>query len=159
MIDFAGVPELDHSDSPYYQAFRRMKDNTPSCSSSLKESLQREFWEVRRPTGFLDFKWHGAIGGRFGIRNWMAIPNDVDLNDIGYAGVYMGRTASKTHILYCIVPSMKHGESVAGETVDFGHERVRIGWRQEDVDGMVMQAYEIMMRMIAERGEYRESVE
>jgi hypothetical protein len=155
-LQLTGLQEIDQIQSPYYQAFKRMEDNKPKVSKGVIKSLQAQFFKERTDE-FLTWRgWMGAIGGRFCITNWMAIPNDVDLDDIGYVGVLRGQTRSKTHVLYCILPSMNHGEVLAWSTVDLGSERIRIGWKQEDLDAMVRQGYEIMMQMIAERGEYRE---
>jgi len=157
MIDFAGVPELDHSDSPHFQAFKRMEDNKPPYPTALLKELGAYVGLDCYKQPLPNFRgWFALMGGRAEIYNWQAIPNDADINDIGYVGIWRGVVASKDRpIIWCALPSMMHGDSVPGETIEVGTERVRIGYKQEDLDAMVVQGYEIMMRMIAEHGEYK----
>jgi len=161
MIDISGVPKIDQEKSSYYQAFKRMEESTPSHPLALLEKLGAYVdnnWALQSRPNFRG--WFGQIGGRGDIWNWESIPSDADLNDIGYVGIWRGVVASKDRpIIWCALPSMMHGDSVPGETIEVGTERIRIGWKQEDLDAMVVRGYEIMMQMIAERGEYRESVE
>jgi len=159
VIDHLTTEYYDEKKSIRYQAFKRMEDNKPPHPTTLLEKLgaytgKSVEWYKQ---GLPQFRaWIGGWGDRFDIFHFEAIPNDVDLEDIGYVGIWRGRTSSNTHVLYCVLPSMKHGEIELGGTFEVNKERVRIGWKQEDLDAMVVRGYEIMMQMIAERGEYEE---
>jgi hypothetical protein len=158
MIDLSGVPEIDQTESPYYQAFKRMEDNKPPHPTALLGKLgayMDDDWHYQARPNFRG--WFGQIGERFDVWNWQSIPNDANLDDIGYVGIWRATIYSESEpIAWCVLPSMQCGYVAPGMNIDFGSERVRIGWKQEDLDAMVTQGYEIMMRMIAERGEYRE---
>jgi hypothetical protein len=158
MIDFTGLQKIDQTESPYYKAFERMEENTPPHPLALLEKLGAyvdNHWASQPLPNFRG--WFGQIGGRGDIWNWEAIPSDADLNDISYVGIWRGVVASKERpIIWCVLPSMIHGDSIPGEIIEIGKERVRIGYKQEELDALVVAGYEIMMGMIAERGEYEE---
>ena len=161
-LDLSGVPEIPLEDrlykfSPPVLAFKRMVDNRPSCSVPFLEKLGAYVggdWAKQAKPNFRGWFW--ALEGRFGINNAMAMPSSADWDDIGYCGIWRGRTASKTHLIYCAIPSMNHGEVLPGESIDSGETFVRIGWKQDEIDSYVRDGYEIMLQMIAEHGEYKE---
>jgi hypothetical protein len=165
MIDLTGVPEIDketllekeelYENSPSVIAFKRIKENAPAYPTILLEDLGAyigEDWAKQSKPNFRG--WLGGIGGRFDIDRPEAITTGIDLSDIGYIGIWRGRTASKTHAIYCVLPSMNYGEVEAGRIIDLGSDVVRIDWEQEELDAMVKQGYDIMVEMIAEHGEY-----
>jgi len=158
MLDLTGVSKIDQTKSPLFQAFKRMEENTPPYPLELIESLGLSKDDVWAKSSKPNFRgWFGSIGKHFNLWDWMSIPAGVDLNDIGYVSIWRARSASKTHLLWCALPSMESGESKPGETFSLNTERVRIGWKKEDLDAMVKQGYEIIKAKIAEIGEYREN--
>lgn len=158
MADLNGVPEIDETQSPLFQAFKRMQDNLPPYPIALLEGIGLRANDDWAKSSVPNFRgWFGGIGGRYDIQNFMAIPNGVDLDDIGYVGIWQARTAGP--IVWCAIPSMEHGESKPGDSFDVGKASIRIGWMQEDLDTMVMDGYRIIMQMIAERGEYQEDIQ
>ena len=82
------------------------------------------------------------------------IPEGVNLVDIGYAGFWRVRTQSKSGVVYCTLPSFKieHVEPRDGKVEE--NNRIRIGWKQEDIDAMVLNGYELIMAEAAKDGEY-----
>jgi hypothetical protein len=161
VIDLTGVKEIDQTESPYYQAFKRMEDNKPPHPVELLEKLGAYIglgWSKQPKPNFRG--WFGTVGGRFDVSNWEAIPSGVDLNDISYIGIWRGVSANREKpIIYCALPSMTNGCAVPGEAVEVGRERIRIGWNQEDLDVMVRHGYEIMMSLISGYGEYKADAE
>jgi hypothetical protein len=156
VIDFSGVKEIDRTQSPCYKAFQRMEENTPSLPIDLLTRIGAYLGNDWAKQPLPNFRgWFGQIAGRADLWNWEAIPADADLDDIGYVGIWRGRTASENKpIIWCALPSMLHGTAVPGESIEVGSERVRIGWKQEDLDAMVENGFKIMKQMIAEYGEY-----
>jgi hypothetical protein len=83
------------------------------------------------------------------------VPDDIDLDDIHYMGMWRGRTKSKDRIIYCVIPSFTHGEVSPGGIVDVGEEKIRIGqYTQQELDDLVRKGWDIMQQMIEERGRY-----
>ena len=101
--------------------------------------------------------WNGYLPNNVSCSLEEGYWNDgIDLSDIGYIGIWRGRTARKNHLIYCVIPSMKHGEVEHGGIIEHG-DILRIGWKQDILDQMVEEGYHIMMEMIAEYGEYKEA--
>ena len=166
MSDFTGVPQFP--DMPTVRpevaaALKLAKDNIPPYPTEILKELGSYIgpdpWKQPLP----NFKgWQWRIGDCWDG----CLPNNVacnleegywddkiDLSDIGYVGIWRGRTAKK-QLIYCALPSMKYGEVNPGVIIRFG-DIMRVGWKQEDVDAMIRQGHEIMMRLIAEHGAYK----
>lgn len=129
MIDFTDVQKIDQTESPYYQGFKRMEENTPPHPKNLLKKLGAyvgDNWALQSLPNFRG--WFGQIGGRSDIWNWESIPSDADLNDISYVGIWRAVVSSKDRpVVWCALPSMLHGDSAPRESIEVGIERVRIG--------------------------------
>ena len=82
------------------------------------------------------------------------IPDGVNLVDIGYIGFWRVRTKSKEGVVYCSLPSFKveHVEPIEGKVDE--KDRIRIGWKQEDLDAMIFKGYDLIMTEVRKDGEY-----
>jgi len=169
MIDLSGMSELMTTPTirpDVAAALKIAKDNLPAYPTELLTKLGAYVgegpWAKQEKPQFREWIWKIGdcwngdlpynVSCNLADGYWR---DDINLSDIGYIGVWRGRTASATHFIYCVLPSMGHGEVKAGETFNVGGEPIRIGWKQEELDAMVEEGYKIMMAMIAEHGEYR----
>ena len=164
MLDFTGVPELPQVD-PVAELLKQIEANRPEYPAVIVENLGgiREGQGVtatskddlyRRPkfSG-----WNGTVDGisEWELESFKTTPNNP--SDISYYAFWKMR-ASKDTVFWVSLPSMRSGESKWGDTADIGMERVHAGdHTQDNLDEMVKQGYEIIQKMIAERGEYKEN--
>jgi hypothetical protein len=83
------------------------------------------------------------------------VPDNLDLTDIGYSGLWVARVNQPTDpIVWCSIPSMQCGRCSPGDTIDPGKERIRIGYSQDEVDRFVREGWGVVKRMIDEFGPY-----
>lgn len=160
-LQFDGVPELEPSSlHPLVaEALKRVEENKPPYPTEIcKEypTSNEDDWRKSSRPNFLG--WKGMIGG-WSADSWTfeygMVPHDVDLSDIGYIGIWRSRIASGK-FAWCVVPSMIKGESLPGDTLSVGKERIQIGAPQEEIDAAVRKGYDIIKQMVTERGEYQE---
>lgn len=100
--------------------------------------------------------WKGTVDGisEWDIEKFFIQPKDASA--IGYFSFWKIR-ASKDTWFWVSMPSMRSGEAKVGSAVEIGLERVDVKESlPEDLDAMVRKGYEIIMKMAAERGEYKE---
>ena len=100
--------------------------------------------------------WKGTVDGisEWEIETFQTFPKDVFA--VGYYSFWKIR-ASKDSWFWVSMPSMRSGESEVGCAAEIGLERVDVKESlPEDLDAMVRKGYEIIMKMVAERGEYTE---
>src|SRR3984885_10191204 len=167
-LDFTGLPQLPVPQlrPDVAKALKLAKDNIPPYPTELLAKLgayeksDTPVWkqplpEFREWQWEIDGCWNGDIPYNVSCNLEDGYWEDgIDLSKIGYIGLWRGRTASKTHLIYCVLPSMIHGEVLHGSTIELGTERIRIGWKLGDLDAMIRRGYDIMREMIAEHGEY-----
>lgn len=147
----SGIPLPKYLDD----AFTLMEENEPLYPKKLIEELGahqgENAWAEQNLPHFKG--WVGTVDGKTRYSAEMGMYPE-DLSEIAYIGLWVARTAL-SQVIYCAIPSMENGSAKPGESIDLGKKRIKMGeCTQEELDGYVVQGWEIMKRMIAECGEY-----
>ncbi len=160
MIDFAGVPEIDQTQTPLAVAIKMMNEHAPLAEMfrEVAASIPQQVPDAVNVPGwnYGSCRVVGRIGGfdHYSIENGIA-PSDLDLSKIDYVGFYrqavMNKNTGEIKYFYATIPIGSIGSASLGGTFEIKEDAViPFGWNREEVETMARESLVKLQEMCAE---------